>query len=351
MPKSAKFTDITIRSLPEGLHFDARTPGFGIRVGKNRRTWLVVKGASRTKVRLGHYPQLSLQDARKKALVALGSPMEPTATPTFPEALNAFLAQDKWRGRSKYVLEQSLRRHFHWTKQIDKVTPEDVSQVIDGIKAKSSASHALKDIRTFFSWCVPRYIRQSPATGLKMPRYVPRERVLSDEELKAVWHAADGTFGFILRLLILTGARRSEISRLQWKDVAEDRLTFPETKNGRSHTVPIGAFTKSILRTVERSGDFLFPGRGSDTFQGFATAKAMVDRRCPLPSWTIHDLRRTFATNLAALGTPIHVTEKLLNHVSGTTGGIVAVYQRHAYWDEQVAAIKRWEDRLQEIIL
>ena len=310
----------------------------------------MVKGASRTKVRLSHYPQLSLQDARKKALVVLGTPMERPAAATFPDALDAFLAQDKWRGRSKYVLEKSLRRHFQWTKNIDKITPEDVSQIIDGIKAKSSASHALKDIRAFFNWCVPRYLNHSPAVGLKMPRYIPRERVLTDEELKAVWHAAEGAFAQIIRLLILTGARRSEISKLRWEDVSEDRLTFPETKNGRSHTLPLGAFTNTILQTVRRQGDYLFPGRGSDTFQGFATAKAGLDQRHSLPSWTIHDLRRTFATNLAALGTPIHVTEKLLNHVSGTTGGIVAVYQRHAYWDAQVAAIAAWEDRVRELV-
>jgi len=73
-----RFTDLAIRSLSEGLYFDEATPAFGIRVGKTRRTWLVIKGAraSRSKVRIGHYPALSLAEARRKALVALGSPLE-----------------------------------------------------------------------------------------------------------------------------------------------------------------------------------------------------------------------------------------------------------------------------------
>lgn len=66
----AHFTDLTVRALPEGLHFDERTPGFAIRVGKRRRTWLVVKEPNRTKIRLGHYPDMTLQTARKRALVA-----------------------------------------------------------------------------------------------------------------------------------------------------------------------------------------------------------------------------------------------------------------------------------------
>jgi hypothetical protein len=81
------FTDLTVRSLPEGLHFDERTPGFAIRIGKKRKTWLVVKQPNRTKVRLGHYPALGLQEARRRALVALGTPLVARSAPLFLEAL------------------------------------------------------------------------------------------------------------------------------------------------------------------------------------------------------------------------------------------------------------------------
>ncbi len=84
---------ISLQSLKEGLYLDERTPAFGIRIGKNRKTWLVLKEPNRTKVRLGHYPALSLADARKKALVALGSALATTHTPTFPEARQQYLDQ------------------------------------------------------------------------------------------------------------------------------------------------------------------------------------------------------------------------------------------------------------------
>jgi integrase len=78
----------------------------------------------------------------------------------------------------------------------------------------------------------------------------------------------------------------------------------------------------------------------------FGKHKAALDKASGVADWMLHDLRRTFATNLAALSTPVHVTERLLNHVSGTHSGIVAVYQRRSYMDEMREAVTRWEGHL-----
>ena len=127
-------TDLSVQKLPVGLHFDARLPSFGIRVGKQRRTWLVIKGNNRTKVRLGHYPAMSLQDARRKALVTLGSPMQERPQISFPEAVETFLALPRWRPSSKRVLQSSLR-HFSWKRNVDKITHEDIVDHIDAVRA------------------------------------------------------------------------------------------------------------------------------------------------------------------------------------------------------------------------
>jgi hypothetical protein len=101
----------------------------------------------------------------------------------------------------------------------------------------------------------------------------------------------------------------------------------------------------------EEKPKLLFAAQGRDApFAGWSKAKPYFDRECPVPHWALHDLRRTCATNLAALGIPVHVTEKLLNHVSGTTSGIVAVYQRHTYLDEMREAIEAWEARLLSVV-
>jgi len=158
MPNHAKiaFTDLAVRSLQPGTYFDARTPRFGIRVGKHRRTWIVLQGPRSDKKKLGVYPALSLSEARRRALVAIGSPYLPSTAPTFPEALDQYLALTHWKTSSHYQVNRTLRRHFKWQKPVDKITHNDVAQVIDDIKAKSEAAHALKDIRAFFNWCVPR---------------------------------------------------------------------------------------------------------------------------------------------------------------------------------------------------
>jgi integrase len=149
------------------------------------------------------------------------------------------------------------------------------------------------------------------------------------------------------------GQRRGEIAglRYEWIDWQNRTITFPAaiTKNKRAHTIPFGHRVEELLKKGKSKG-MLFPGRGVDTsFDGWSKSKPRFDARCPLPHWTLHDLRRTFATNLAALCVPVHVTEKALNHVSGTTGGIVAVYQRHTYEKEVRDAMETWEDYLTEL--
>jgi len=209
-------TDLGIRALGPGLYFDAKTPSFGIRVGKNRKTWIVLKGENRTKVRIGHYPALSLQDARRKALVTLGSPFQPPDAAAFTSVREEFLEKHgaTLRPRSLYQIRRTLNLYFKWPKPIDKITHNDVVSALDGIKKPSERAHAMKDIKTLFTWCVPRHIAHSPCEGIRKIEQKDRERVLTHPELIAVWRAAEAfeyPFGPIVRLLIITGQRRGEI--------------------------------------------------------------------------------------------------------------------------------------------
>ena len=260
------------------------------------------------------------------------------------------------RARSLYQLKTNLTRHFSWTKAIDKVTHDDVAKALDAIDAPSQRAHALKDIRTFFNWCIPRYLAVSPCIGLKKPSEKSRDRTLDDDELRKVWRKADEIgypYGTIVRLLILTGQRAGEITALRRTWINGTSITIPPefTKNARPTTIPLGAIAKALIETAPNKGDLLFPARGDvhKPFQGLQSRKAVLDE-CGVENFTHHDHRRTFATNLAALGTPIHVTEKLLNHISGTVSGVAAIYNRHAFLDEMRAAIDAWEKRLSFIL-
>jgi integrase len=345
----AKLTDLSVQKFPEGLYMDDRTLGFGIRVGKTRKTWLVVKGENRTKITLGHYPTMTLADARKRAQVTLGSPTQQKTHKSFEDAKEDFLALPRWRDGSKRVITSSLK-HFTWKRSLDKITHEDVATALEAIKAPSARAHALKDIRTFFNWCVPRYIAHSPCAGLKMAPQPSRNRILSDAELKAVWNACEGTYGTIVKLLIITGQRKHEITTLKWDQITDTTITIPAhiAKNGREHTFPLGDLAKSLL--PDKSNGWMFTQTDNDEcYNGHNFHYHRLLEASGTKGWTLHDLRRTFATKLASLHTPIHVTEKLLNHVSGSHGGIVGVYQKFQYMDEQRLAITSLENNIKSI--
>jgi integrase len=337
------------------LHLDTRLASFGIRVGKNRKTWIVIRGKNRTKVSLGHYPAISLADARKRALAALAAAeTDQLASPTFPVALREFEEKHvaHLRPRSAYQLKRNLTRHFDWTKPVDQITHHEIAEVLDAINAPSQRAHALKDIRTFFNWCIPRYLKSSPCVGIKKPPQKSRDRVLSDEELAKVWNRAKEIghpYGTIVQLLILTGQRVGEIAALRWEWIAEDTLTIPAeiTKNGRATMIPTGKMARQIIAGVPRLRSLLFPARGhtDKPFRGFGASKLSLDA-CGVKGFTHHDIRRTFATNMARLSVRLEVTEKLLNHVSGSLGGIVGVYQRHDFKDEMRDAVTKWETHL-----
>jgi integrase len=122
-------------------------------------------------------------------------------------------------------------------------------------------------------------------------------------------------------------------------------------KNRRNHLFPIGALTARLLSKVQEpslSTAFIFPARGNaeSTFNGWSKSKAALDEISGITAWTLHDLRRTFATGLAGLGVPIHVVEKLLDHVSGTTGGLVGVYNATNTGRSKSKPSSRWSSKV-----
>jgi integrase len=226
-----------------------------------------------------------------------------------------------------------------------------------------------------------------------------RDRVLSYDEIKLVWQAFDTIgwpFGPICKLLLLTGARRDEIGALRWREIdltplkvetaavegegllvnelSGLRVLLPRerVKNKRGHIIPLSDDAAEIFKTlphVEGKEGFVFTTTGKTPVSGFSRAKVKIDRAIlralqeqaklrgedpdkvsPLPHWILHDLRRTVATNLQKLGVRLEVTESVLNHISGSRGGIVGVYQRHEYASEKRHALDHWAKRLAVIV-
>ena len=127
------------------------------------------------------------------------------------------------------------------------------------------------------------------------------------------------------------------------------------TKNGREHTFPIGPSCLSLLNgLLPTKQGYLFPARTSSPsathFNGWSKSKAALDKLSGVKGYVLHDLRRTFASNLAALGVAPHVVEKLLNHASGQISGVAAIYNRYSFMPEMRDAVAKWETKLKTII-
>ncbi len=244
---------------------------------------------------------------------------------------------------------------------VDAIRRRDVITIIDECRLRGTgivANRVLSVLGRFFAWCCERdIVSGSPTYGIRKPVAEPsRERVLTDDELAAVWRAAaDGSpFGDLVRLLILTAARRAEVAGMNWPEIdlvtCAWTLPGPRTKNGRPHLVPLSDIAVEILERVPhyKGGTYLFGLGGETPFSGFSRSKARFDAKVKkaegqtLAPWTLHDLRRTVATGMARLGVLPHVVEAVLNHVSGSKAGVAGIYNLWTYDLEKREALELW---------
>ena len=187
------------------------------------------------------------------------------------------------------------------------------------------ANRNLSKIRTFFGWCMKKeMITVNPAIGVdKLVKEITRERVLEDDEIKALWHATENLnqpYGPILRLLLLTGQRRTEVADMRWSELNMDKQqwTIPRerVKNNKTHIVHLSEPVLQIIEGVpKKEGDMLFPSGVGKLVTGFAQMNPVLDAKMTilmkrkLEPWVIHDLRRTCASGMAMIGVAPHVLE------------------------------------------
>ena len=238
-----------------------------------------------------------------------------------------------------------------------------------------SANRLLATFRKCCGWSVERgLIDVSPCDGVKPPAVnKSRDRVLSDDELRRIWRACDRLaypFGPLVKLLIITAQRRDEVAGMTAAEVGEASrlwvLPRERAKNDVEHPIPLVAPALAIIAGLPRfsMGDevedaklpgFLFTTTGTSHVTGFSKAKVALDKLVAadggeaLAPWTLHDLRRTAATGLARLGVNLPVIERILNHVSGSFGGVAGVYQRHTFADEMRQALDRWAGHVERL--
>lgn len=371
-----RLSDVGIRALkaPEKgaqIYYDDVLTGFGVRVSEGgTKSFVLTHGIRRQRETIGRVGVVSLQDARseaKRRLAEYTLGKTKLSSPSWAQALEEFLAEieRKRKGRTHRDYSRLLRKHFRFGEtKLSDISPGEFAKKLDKLSdVPSEQHHASVVLHTFVRWAHRKhYLDTDPLSRMKSShRYRPRSRILTDAELAKVWKAAAtmGQYGVIVQLLILTGQRVGEISKLTRSMVGDDNITLPSwlTKNGREHRFPIGTTATSILSSRLRSGSgtpatllFLARGKPNASFNGFSKSKAKLDRLSEVTDWTIHDLRRTFASGLASLGVPLPVVERLLNHVSGSFAGIVGVYQRYDYAPEMREAVELWDKHVHTLL-
>ena len=330
------FTTVSLRQLPfsdsgQKKIRDAQLPGFGIIVGKRSKTFFVMSGVDRKTKTIGKFPELSLADARKIAMRELSAPQTEIRTSSLSEARDAYLTECEAKNRPATVTSYRHLLSLIDEKPIDRIKFSDLD---------NPTSHQVMAWRIFLNWCVKmKLVSDNPFSGGTV-RYGRRDRVLSDDEIRAVWHHAREPYATILRLLLLTGQRRNQIAELQPAWLQGDTINFPAEvmKSKRPHTIPVA---KTALELAEMA---------PFQFNGWSKAKKRIDTATGVADWTVHDLRRTFATVHARIGTPIHVTEAYLDHSSGTISGVAAIYIRHDFMKEMREAALRYEDFIHTLV-
>ena len=370
----------------DAIFFDAALPGFGFRLrvgasGKVLRSWVVQyrRAGTTRRILLGSAEVLAPGRARaaaKEVLAKVALGQDPSTARadrraknklTFARAVAEFLESKRRHLRPNTFAETTRYLTGGYFKPLhnmplDTITRQDVALRIKTIERESgaaTASQARAKLSGFFvSAMQDGLVEANPAIGVRKPvANRPRERVLSDQELAAIWQACgDDAYGKIIRLMILTACRREEVGGMTWSELDLDKGTWTlpaeRAKNHRAHTLPLMPMMHAILDGVPRmvSRERLFGERSPAGFQSWDLHKQALDVRSNVTGWQLRDIRRSVATKMADIGVQPHVIEQILNHVSGHRAGVAGIYNRSSYEREVRNALALWSDHVRSLV-
>ena len=416
----ARITDKLVRSLEtpakgNRVVYDDDVRGFGVRItSKGARSFVLNyrfadvahtgRRTSEYRHTIGAYPGWSVAAARKEAedwrrridrgethpLAERRSQRDAAKAAreaeTFAEAVEDYITREQ-EGRRKNATASEIRRVLlrecaAWkATPIAAMTSADIRRLLEAIrdgepKAKEPikprpylANRTYAYLRTFFSWCAEPGIEKvssSPMLGLRRPweGEESRGRWYSDDEIAAIWRAADalgGVGGAFVKVLLLTGKRKGALAAMRWDELSEAGLWTPpadtrrRTRNKRVHAVPLPPLALRIIRPLRPASDaeepspYVFAGRrrGSHLDPG-TPLQAAIKERSGVQDFMFHGLRHTVETRLAELGVPPHVRDVLLDHAPARGAG--AGYDHHHYGAEMRDALATWARHVEGVV-
>jgi integrase len=373
---------------------DAVQRGLALRVwASGVKSWSLraARNGKRVRVNLGTWPAIGIAEARQKAaeaLAAIENGRDPNAEKREARRRAQAERERARRGIPATLLELINAREKHravtargkgWQEE-RRVLLSGLAPLLDKPLSELTADAIMKRVRRLqdagapvaanrlaqytkatLRWAQNEYglaCGVDPAAIRKPASEKPRERVLRDDELRAIWSVLDlfGTRGQLYRMALLSGQRRGEVAAMAWRQIEESAGLWhvSVSKTGRAHVLPLSL---AMRRLLDSMGDGRAPeglvfasagGRGLDNWArthktiGRAASIELHRRRqmpgapeidpakvAPMENWTIHDLRRTAATLLGRVGTRPEIIERILGHAHPTGGALASVYQRY----------------------
>jgi integrase len=323
---------------------------------------------------IGAADVLSIDEARKKARKAIervrdGLPAIETSTKnSFESVAENWLARHvRVNGlRSEKEITRLLKVHVFpaWKgRAFLAIRRSDVAELLDRVQDKHGARQAdyvLNVVRSIMNWYATRHDDYVPPIVRGMKRQSAkaqaRARILSDDEIRLIWKQAEanGTFGAIVRMCLLTAQRSRKVASMRWADISLDGdWSIPkeprEKDTAGSLVLPEAALSIIVKQPRLASNPYVFAGRGDGPYRGFSQAKAAFDAKLPkdVAPWVIHDLRRSSRSLMSRAGVSSEHAEKVMGH---TVGGVEAVYDRHHYRDEKAVALAKLVTLIDSIV-
>lgn len=357
-------------------------PGFGCRITANGvRSFILsyrARGIAR-RLTIGRYPVWSVAAARERAkklkrAVDVGEdPLEAKRKGiergmSFGELAELYLTRHAVRFKdggkvARRRIESNLKPWYR--RRAGEITRADVRRLVES-KATTAPVMAnrlrevVSQVYRFGISC--EFVADNPASGVKpVTKETPRERVLTPEEIRQFWTALDATamqpaMKAALRFVLVTAQRVGECCAAEWRELSDGGTwwTIPphKSKNGKAHRVPLSSLALEILDShPRRDEEAIFWGRRSGRAVGPGRVSTALHENLDslgMQHFTVHDLRRTAATEMASIGIDTLVVGAILNH---TPAGITEkVYQRYARDFEKKQALERWAQRLLDIV-
>jgi len=385
-------TDIAIANLkPRGVRYEVPDPGArGLRVvvqpsgrkgfavryanaaGRRRKLTLpagITLAAARKltadamlSVAQGGDPVVAKQAAKGNAAAKAGDTIERWANTFIERYAKKKTRPNSWR-QTVHVLDDLVVPVWRG-RTVHDIQRRDIRELLADIAEDrpimANRTHGV--LSKLFGWlCEQDVLATSPFIGVKRPAEENvGERVLNDDELLRLWLAAGaigGREGACIKLLVLTGQRRSEIAHLRWHEVGADvlELPAPRMKGKRAHIVPLSTQAAAIIADmpklvphVPKPDDYVW---GDSPIGHFHRIKDELDAHMgDVPKWVVRDIRRSVASGMARIGIAVPVIEKILAHRKGTFAGVVGVYQKYSFASEMAVALQKWADHIERLV-